>query len=174
MASGFIAGTAAVVLTAVMGSWRPTWRRIGNSWTVCVNCRVSWCVTGTTWNWHRWVVGWRRAWDASQTTSHVTTSPSAPSSSDPLPYNQPAYSENWPYSTSVRHTYCHTYYYWYSITHSLFHSRLKSFLFCKSSLPAPYPFCSFRFHYMDFPDCLLLLLSISVFLLFSFSVFTLF
>ena len=27
---------------------------------------------------------------------------------------------------------------------------------------------------MDFPDCLLLLLSISVFLLFSFSVFTLF
>jgi len=33
---------------------------------------------------------------------------------------------------------------------------------------------SFRFHYMDFPDCLLLLLSISVFLLFSFSVFTLF
>ena len=32
---------------------------------------------------------------------------------------------------------------------------------------------SFRFHYMDFPDCLLLLLSISVFLLFSFSVFTL-
>ena len=35
-------------------------------------------------------------------------------------------------------------------------------------------FFSFRFHYMDFPDCLLLLLSISVFLLFSFSVFTLF
>ena len=34
-------------------------------------------------------------------------------------------------------------------------------------------FFSFRFHYMDFPDCLLLLLSISVFLLFSFSVFTL-
>ena len=33
-------------------------------------------------------------------------------------------------------------------------------------------FFSFRFHYMDFPDCLLL--SISVFLLFSFSVFTLF
>ena len=35
-------------------------------------------------------------------------------------------------------------------------------------------FFSFRIHYMDFPDCLLLLLSISVFLLFSFSVFTLF
>jgi len=35
-------------------------------------------------------------------------------------------------------------------------------------------FFSFRFHYMDFPDCLLLLLSIFVFLLFSFSVFTLF
>jgi len=32
-------------------------------------------------------------------------------------------------------------------------------------------FFSFRFHYMDLPDCLLLLLSISVFLLFSFSVF---
>ena len=36
-------------------------------------------------------------------------------------------------------------------------------------------FVSFKIHYMDFPDCLLLLLSISVFLLFSFfSVFTLF
>ena len=35
-------------------------------------------------------------------------------------------------------------------------------------------FFSFRIHYMDFPDRLLLLLSISVFLLFSFSVFTLF
>ena len=35
-------------------------------------------------------------------------------------------------------------------------------------------FFSFRIHCMDFPDCLLLLLSISVFLLFSFSVFTLF
>ena len=32
-------------------------------------------------------------------------------------------------------------------------------------------FFSFRFHYMDFPHCLLLLLSISVFLLFSFSFF---
>ena len=36
-------------------------------------------------------------------------------------------------------------------------------------------FFSFRFHYMDFPDCFLLLLSTSVYLLFSFfSVFTLF
>ena len=32
-------------------------------------------------------------------------------------------------------------------------------------------FFSFRIHYMDFPDCLLLLLSISVFLLFSFFLF---
>ena len=31
-------------------------------------------------------------------------------------------------------------YLWYSITHSLFHSRLKSFLFCKSSLPHPFLF----------------------------------
>ena len=71
-----------------------------------------------------------------------------------------------PYS----HTYSHSYYYWYCITHSFFHSRFKSFLFCKS----PYrslSFFSFRIHYMDFPDCLLLLLSISVFLLFSFFLF---
>ena len=33
--------------------------------------------------------------------------------------------------------YSHTYR--YSITHSLFHSRLKSFLFCKSSLPFSHP-----------------------------------
>jgi len=32
-------------------------------------------------------------------------------------------------------------------------------------------FFSFRIHYVDFPDCLLLLLSISVFLLFSFFLF---
>ena len=41
------------------------------------------------------------------------------------------------------------------------------------SFSANPPYCSlsffsFRFHYMDFPDCLLLLLSISVFLLFLF------
>ena len=30
------------------------------------------------------------------------------------------------------------FYYWYSITHSLFLSRLKSFLFCESSLPQPF------------------------------------
>ena len=38
----------------------------------------------------------------------------------------------------------------------------------------PYPslsLFSFRFHYMDFPDCLLLLLSTSVYLLFSFFLF---
>jgi len=35
-------------------------------------------------------------------------------------------------------------------------------------------FFFFRIHYMDFPDCLLLLLSISVSLLLVFSVFTLF
>jgi len=34
----------------------------------------------------------------------------------------------------------HTYYYWYSTTHSLFHFRLKSFLFCKSSLPQAFLF----------------------------------
>ena len=66
-----------------------------------------------------------------------------------------------------RYPYSHTYYYGYSISHSLFHSRLKSFLFCKSSLPQPFLFL-FRIHYMDFPDCLLSLLSISVSLLFSF------
>ena len=66
------------------------------------------------------------------------------------------------------------FYYWYSVTHSLFHSRLKSFLFCKSSLPQPFLFLLQDSLY-DFPDYLLLLLSISVFLLFSFfSVFTLF
>ena len=48
------------------------------------------------------------------------------------------------------------------------------------SFSANPPHCSlslffFRIHYMDSPDCLLLLLGISVFLLFSFfSVFTLF
>ena len=30
------------------------------------------------------------------------------------------------------------FYYWYSITHSLFYSRLKSVLFCESSLPQPF------------------------------------
>ena len=67
----------------------------------------------------------------------------------------------------------HTCYYRYSITHSLFHSRLKTFLFCKSFPLQPFLF-SFRIHYMDFPDCLLLLLSIFRLLLFSFSVLTLF
>ena len=67
-----------------------------------------------------------------------------------------------PYS----HTYCHTYYYWYSITHSLFHSRLKSFLFCKTP---PYPFLFLiQVSLYGFPRLFTLLLSISVFLLFSF------
>ena len=65
------------------------------------------------------------------------------------------------------------YYYWYSITHSLFHSRLKSFLFCKSSLPQPF-FFLIQVSLCGFPRLFTLLLSISVFLLFSFSVFTLF
>ena len=74
-----------------------------------------------------------------------------------------------PYS----HTYCHAYNYWYSITHSLFHSRLKSFLFCKSCLPQPFLFL-IRVSLYGFPRLFTLLLSISVFLLFSFSVFKLF
>ena len=60
-----------------------------------------------------------------------------------------------------------------SPTHSLTLGLNPSF-----SADLPYrslSFFSFRIHYVDFPDCLLLLLSISVFLLFSFfSVFTLF
>ena len=59
----------------------------------------------------------------------------------------------------------------------VFHHPLTLGLNPSFSANPPYPSLSFfwfRFHYMDFPDCLLLLLSISVFLLFSFSVFTLF
>ena len=44
---------------------------------------------------------------------------------------------------------------------SLFHNRLKTFLFCKLFPPQPFLFF-FRTDYMDSPDCLLLLLSISV------------
>ena len=56
---------------------------------------------------------------------------------------------------------------------------VRKLLFWHPSSSANPPYCSlsffsFRFHDMDFLDCLLLLLSISVFLLFSFSVFTLF
>jgi len=51
-------------------------------------------------------------------------------------------------------------YYWCSITHSLFHSRLKTFLVCKSCLLQHFLFF-FIIHYMDSPDCLLLLLSLS-------------
>ena len=74
-----------------------------------------------------------------------------------------------PYS----HTYSHSYYYWYCITHSFFHSMLKSFLFCKSSLPQPFLFV-IQVSLYGFPRLFTLLLSISVFLLFTFSVFTLF
>jgi len=47
--------------------------------------------------------------------------------------------------------------------HSLFHSRHKTFLFCKSLIPTQPFLFFFRTDYMDSPDCLLLLLSISVF-----------
>ena len=70
-----------------------------------------------------------------------------------------------PYS----HTYSHSYYYWCCITHSFFHS----FLFCKSSLPQPFLFL-IQVSLYGFPRLFTLLLSISVFLHFSFSVFTLF
>ena len=52
-------------------------------------------------------------------------------------------------------------YYYKSITPSLLHSWLKTFLFCKSFTPQPFLFF-FRTDYMDSPDCLLLLLSISI------------
>ena len=45
-----------------------------------------------------------------------------------------------------------------SLTHS-FIPWLKTFLFCKSFPPQPF-LLLFRIHYMDSPDCLLLLLSI--------------
>jgi len=44
---------------------------------------------------------------------------------------------------------------------SLFHSRLKTFLSCKSFPPQPFLFF-LRTDYVDSPDCLLLLRSISV------------
>ena len=66
--------------------------------------------------------------------------------------------------------YSHTYYYGYSITHSRFYSRLKSLLFCKSSLPQPFLFL-FQDSLYGFPRLLLLLLSICVSLLFSFFLF---
>jgi len=58
------------------------------------------------------------------------------------------------------------------ITHSLFHSRLKTFFFCKSFPPQPFLFF-FWTDYMIPPDCLPLLLNISVFT-FEFFYFTLF
>ena len=60
----------------------------------------------------------------------------------------------------------------YSVTHSLFHSRLKTYFICKCFPPQPFLFF-FRIHYVDSPDCLLLLLSTFRLLLFSFSVLTL-
>ena len=55
---------------------------------------------------------------------------------------------------------------------SLFHSRLKTFLFCKSFQPQPFLFF-FMTDSRDSPDCLPILLSISVFyfLVFLFSTF---
>ena len=50
---------------------------------------------------------------------------------------------------------------WYSITHSLFHSRLITYFPANPSDRSP-SFFFFGIHYMDSPDCLLLLLSISV------------
>ena len=63
--------------------------------------------------------------------------------------------------------------YYYSINPSLFHSRLKTFLFCES-FPVHVAFLFFfGTDYMISPDCLLILLSISVyyFLVFLFSTF---
>ena len=66
------------------------------------------------------------------------------------------------------------FYYGYSITHSLFHSRLKSFLFCESSLPQPF-LCLLQDSLYGFPRLFTATSEQSVFLLFSvFSVFTLF
>jgi len=74
--------------------------------------------------------------------------------------------------TVIYATNSHTYYYELSITHSLFHSGLKTSLFCKSFPPQPFLFF-FRTDYIDSPDCLLLLLSISVFYFLVFFCFTL-
>jgi len=45
------------------------------------------------------------------------------------------------------------FYYWYSITHWLFHSRLKSFLFCESSLQQPF-LCLLQDSLYGFPSLL--------------------
>ena len=55
------------------------------------------------------------------------------------------------------------------LCHLYVYTRLKTF-FCKYFPLQPF-FFFFRTYYMDFPDCLLLLLSISVSLLFSFFLF---
>jgi len=61
---------------------------------------------------------------------------------------------------------------WYSITHSLFHSRLKTYLFCKSFPPQPY--FSSRGFTTWIPQTVTVISEHICFLLFSFSVFTLF
>ena len=55
-----------------------------------------------------------------------------------------------------------------SITPSILHSRLKTFVFHKFVPTVAFPFF-FGINSADSPDCLPILLSISVFLLFSFS-----
>ena len=62
---------------------------------------------------------------------------------------------------------------WFSITHSLFHSRLKTFLFCKSFPPQPFLFSSPGFTTW-IPQTVTVISEHICFLLFSFSVFTLF
>ena len=57
---------------------------------------------------------------------------------------------------------------WYSITHSLFHSRLNNLPFLQILPTAALPFFFLNIHYVDSPDCLLLFLGISCFLLLVF------
>ena len=73
----------------------------------------------------------------------------------------------------VQSIYCrilHGRYATYSITHSFFHSRLKTLPFLQILPTAAFPF-PLRTDCMDSPDCLLLLLSISVFK-YSFTLFS--
>ena len=53
--------------------------------------------------------------------------------------------------------------FWYSITHSLFLSRLKNLPSLQILPTAALPFFYLNIYYMNSPDCLLLLLGISVF-----------
>ena len=63
---------------------------------------------------------------------------------------------------------------WHPITPLLFHSRLKTFLFCKSFLLSVAFLFFFRTDFMDCPECLQILLSISNFLVFLFFLFSTF